>query len=464
MHKSNKRKKSNMPREYSRLYLILPEIKELLLKGDKQQLKEISKDYEPVEIAQVLKELSLKDRVFLFSLWDTDFAADVFEKLDEEEQIEILGAIDDTRKGKILNELAPDERVDFFEELSPEMVDRFLSVMTKEEAQDVRELMSYSPTTAGGIMTTEFASVKTGMTVEEALKTLRETAKDIDMVYYIYVLDKEDRLVGVLSLKDLILANPEEKVDKIMHKNPIGLPIDMDQEDVAREMANYDFLALPVVNNDGKMKGIITVDDVIDVIREENTEDMYKFSAAGEHTQDYMKMRPTTIARNRLTWLIILAITGFFSGIVMQRFSFTLEKVIALAFYIPLLMDTAGNAGTQAAMTVVRGLATGEVRIIDIWRVVRKEFLVGGLLGIPLGVLALIRALILQRSSLIGVSVAFSMLAAIVVATCLGSVLPLVSKKLRQDPAVVSGPLITTILDITSLSIYFWLSSVIMGL
>jgi len=177
-----------------------------------------------------------------------------------------------------------------------------------------------------------------------------------------------------------------------------------------------------------------------------------------------MKMQPGTIAKNRLTWLIILAITGFFSGIVMQRFSFALEKVVALAFYIPLLMDSAGNAGTQAAMAVVRGLATGEVRIIDIWRVVRKELFIGGLLGIPLGILALIRALVMQKSSLIGVSVAFSMLIAIVVATCLGSILPLMSKRLRLDPAVVSGPLITTILDITTISIYFWISSTLMGL
>jgi len=462
--RKNKKKEINMPKEYSRVYLILPEMKELLLKRDRQQLREISRDYEPVEIAQILKELSLKDKVFLFSIWDVDFAADVFEKLDKEEQIEILGAIDDVRKGKILNKLAPDERVDLFEELPPEMVGRFLSVMAKEEAQDVRELMSYTPTTAGGIMTTDFASVRTGMTVEEALKTLRKTAKDVEMIYYVYVLDDEEKLVGVLTLKDLILANPKEKIDRIMHKNPVALPVDMDQEEVAREIANYDFLALPVVSNNGEMKGIITVDDVIDVIREENTEDMYKFSAAGEHTEDYMKMHPFTIARNRLTWLIILAITGFFSGIVMQHFSFALEKVVALAFYIPVLMDSAGNAGTQAAMAVVRGLATGEVRIIDIWKVVKKEFLIGALLGIPLGILALIRALVLQKSSLIGVSVAFSMLAAIVVATCLGSLLPLVSKRLRLDPAVVSGPLITTILDITTISIYFWLSSVLMGL
>jgi magnesium transporter len=249
-----------------------------------------------------------------------------------------------------------------------------------------------------------------------------------------------------------------------MHKNPIALPVDMDQEEVAREIANYDFLALPVVDGSGKMKGIITVDDIIDVIREENTEDMYKFSAAGEHTRDYMRMRPVTVARNRLTWLIILAITGFFSGIIMQRFSFALESVVALAFYIPLLMDTSGNAGTQAAMAVVRGLATGEVKIKDIWMVAKKEIFIGALMGIPLGALALARALIFQKSSLLGISVASSMLITIVAATSLGSLLPLLCKKLRFDPAVVSGPLITTILDISSLIIYFSISTFLLGL
>jgi len=447
-----------MEKEYSRIYLILPEIKELIAKKEKEELKEIFKDYEPVEIAQVMGEFSLREKVYLFSLWDLDFAADVFEKLDEEEQIEILTTIDDVKKRGLLNELAPDERADLFEELSPEIAERFLSIMKKEEAQDVKELMSYPPTSAGGIMTTEFARVRENMTAGEALEELRKNAKDLEMVYYIYVLNEKDKLVGVLSLKELILADPEKKIKKLMHRNPITLPVTMDQEEVAKRIANYDLLALPVVDENGKMKGIITVDDVIDVIREENTEDMYKFGAAGKHSEEYMKMRATTIAKNRLTWLVILGITGFFSGIVMQKFSFALESVVSLAFYIPVLMDTAGNAGTQAAMAVVRGLAIGEVRLKDIWLVVKKEIFIGGIMGIPLGGITLIRAIIFQRNSLLGVCVAFSMLIAIVTATSLGSLLPLVCKRLKLDPAVVSGPLITTILDIFSLTIYFGVS------
>ncbi len=453
-----------MARNYSRVFLILPEIKQLILQKRKDELKNIFYDYEPIEVAEALKELSLKDKVYLFSLWDIDFATNVFEKMDNEDQIALLGAIDEVHKKKILNELAPDKRVDLFEELSPEMVNRFLSIMEKGEVRDTKELMRYEANTAGGLMTTEFASVREEMTVEKALSILRKTAKDIEMVYYIYVLDNQDKLVGVLSLKELILAHPRDRISQVMHHNPIVLPVNMDQEEVSREIARYDFVALPVVDSSGKMKGIITVDDVIDVIDEENTEDMYKFSAAGEHLEEYMAMKSTFIAKNRLIWLTILAVTSFLSGIIMQKFSFALENVIALSFYIPLLMDSAGNAGTQAAMAVVRGLATGEVKIRDIWSVVKKEFLIGGMLGIPLGLVALARALIFQKNSLLGVSVALSMLITITFATCLGAALPLISKRLRLDPAVVSGPLITTILDVSSLMIYFTIAITFLGL
>jgi len=453
-----------MAREFSRLSLILPEIKQLLSENRKDELKEIFYDYEPIEIAEALKEFSLKDKVTLFSLCDVDFAADVFEKMDKKDQLALFGRIDEIYKGKILDELAPDERVDLFEELPEEMVARFLAIMEKEEAEETRQLMIYESNTAGGRMTTDFASVRKDMSVQEALKTLRKTARDLEMVYYVYVLDKEDRLVGVVSLKQLILANPEEKVNKVMRTNVITIPVDMDQEQAAREIAKYDFLALPVVDNSGKMRGIITVDDIIDVIKEENTEDMYKFGAAGKHTEEYMSIKPSSIAKHRVKWLLILVVTGFISGGILENFSFALKKVVALSFFIPLLMDSAGNAGTQAATVMVRGLAIGEVRIGDIWRVVKKEFLVGIMVGIVLGALALGRALLLQKDPSLGLTVALSMLVTVTLSTCLGSILPLICKHLGFDPAVVSGPLITTVVDITTLLIYFEIARHLMGL
>jgi len=224
----------NRRSQFSRLSLILPEIKELLSEDKKDELKEIFYDYEPIEVAEALKEFSLKDKVTLFSLWDVDFAADVFEKMDKEDQLTLLGAVDEAHRGKILDELAPDERVDLFEQLPKEMVTRFLSIMEEEEAEDTRQLMTYESNTAGGRMTTEFACAKEEMSVEEALRNLRKTAKGLEMVYYVYVVNKEDKLVGVVSLKELILAEPGEKINEIMHTNLITIPVDMDQEQVAR--------------------------------------------------------------------------------------------------------------------------------------------------------------------------------------------------------------------------------------
>ena len=453
-----------MHREMSRAFLIIPEIREFLSSNDKEALREIFYEYEPVEVAEILKEFSLKERVMLISLWNTDFAADVFEKMEKDDQIALMGAIDEARKGKILNELAPDERADFFEELPEEMVNRFLSIMEREEARDTRELMTYDASTAGGRMTTEFAHLKEDMTVQEALEELRKTAKELEMIYYIYIEGKYNHLVGIISLKELIMAEPTTRLSEIMHSKLITIPIDMDQEHMAAEIAKYDFLALPVVDNVGRMKGIITVDDVIDVIEEEDTEDMYKFGAAGEHIEDYISMRPTLVARNRMTWLLILVVTSFLSGLIMQRFSFALESVIALSFFIPLIMGSGGNAGTQAAMVIVRGLATGEIRLRDVWRVVRKEFVIGAMLGAGLGILALVRALVFQRSSLLGTTVAFSMIITVTAATCLGALLPLICKRLGIDPAVVSGPLIATVLDIASLLIYFRIATLLLGL
>jgi magnesium transporter len=336
--------------------------------------------------------------------------------------------------------------------------------MEREEARDTRELMTYDASTAGGRMTTEFAHLKEDMTVQGALEELRKTAKELEMIYYIYIDGKYNHLVGIISLKELIMAEPTTRLSEIMHSKLITIPIDMDQEHMAAEIAKYDFLALPVVDNLGRMKGIITVDDVIDVIEEEDTEDMYKFGAAGEHVEDYISMRPTLVARNRMTWLLILVVTSFLSGFIMQRFSFALESMIALSFFIPLIMGSGGNAGTQAAMVMVRGLATGEVRLQDVWKVVRKEFVIGAMLGAALGSMALVRALVFQRSSLLGATVAFSMIITVTAATCLGAVLPLICKRLGIDPAVVSGPLITTVLDIASLLIYFRIATLLLGL
>jgi magnesium transporter len=268
------------------------------------------------------------------------------------------------------------------------------------------------------------------------------------------VVDKVNRLQGIIPLKDLLTTSPQRKVEKVMETHFPSVGLDMDQEDVARVFEKYDIPSLPVLDKLGRIKGVITVDDVIDVITEEASEDIYRFGAS-EVTDQYLSASPFNIARKRVIWLIILALAGFISGSVLEHYSYLLSSIVTLSFFIPILMNTSGSAGTQAATVVVRGLATGEIRLSDIWRVVRKEFLIGILMGIIAGTITALRALVLQGDAALGLTVAIAMITAIVIATSIGGMLPIIFKKLGVDPALMSGPLIATILDTTTLLIYF---------
>lgn len=442
---------------FFRFGLILPEIKEFLAKRNKEELREILSEFEPVEIAEAIEELSLSERVILFSLLDLETSAEIFEKMEREEQISLLKSISREKGADILEEVSPDERADLFAELPSQLVKKLFSIMEKEEEEETKSLLLYPPNSAGGQMTTEFATISEETAVQEAMNMLRQNGKEIEMIYYLYIIDKDKRLVGVVSLRELVLAQPFQKMKEIMHPEPISVPLELDQEEVAKEIARYDLIALPVIDKERRIKGIITVDDVIDVIKEENTEDMYKFGAAGE-PENYLDQRPVRTAKHRLTWLIILALMSFFSGAIISRYSDSLSKIIPLVFFIPLLMNVAGSAGTQSATVVVRGLATGEVKLRNVWRVVKKEFLVGIIMGMALSLIGLFRALFQQKMLLLGCAVGLSMIVTVTFATTLGSTLPILFKKMKLDPAVISGPLITTILDISTLLIYFEIS------
>jgi len=441
--------------QISRVKLVLPEIKELIVQKKLAELKSIWEDFEPIEIAEIVKYLKAKERLFLFNNWDKDFAADIFENLNRPIQISILKSLSHGESTKLLNRISSDDRADLFSALPPAMVKDFLSVMEQEEARDVRELIAYDSNTAGGRMTTEFARLSPDDTVGGSLEKIRATAKDLETIYYLYVLDKQDRLIGVLSLKELVVANPSLPIPKIMHRHIISVPVNMDQEHAARKISRYDFLALPVVDVRKRMKGIITVDDVLDVMEDESTEDMYHFGAVTKPVENYLQANIISVARHRISWLLFLVVASLFSGLIMEKNAVLLGTTVTLAFFIPLLMNTGGGAGTQAATIVVRGLATGELKFGDIWRIIRKELLIGLLMGTIIGILAALRALIFQHDPWLGLSVALTMIAIICVATTIGALLPLFFKRIGVDPAISSGPLISTIVDITTLLIYF---------
>jgi magnesium transporter len=433
---------------------MLPEIKELIASKKKKAIRKVTPYFDPADIAEVWSELTLDEKLIFFNALDKKFATDIFEFLKEDEMIELLNNLDTVRKLKILNEMSPDDRTDLFSILPNEEVEKLIPLLEEDEQIRARELLSYKGNTAGGLMTTDYITVSENMKISQVMRELRNKVKEIDFIQNIYVVDKVNRLKGIIPLKNLLIASPQKKVEKVMDTYISSVNLDMDQEEVAKIFEKYDEPALPVLDKLGRMKGVITVDDVLDVIKEEASEDIYHFGAA-EVTDEYLSANPFIVAQKRVIWLIILALAGFISGSVLEHFSFLLSSIVTLSFFIPILMNTSGSAGTQAATVVVRGLATGEIKLGDIWRVVRKEFLIGILMGIIAGVITALRAVILHGDMMLGFTVATAMIIAVVIATSLGGILPIIFKKVGVDPALMSGPLIATILDTTTLLIYF---------
>ncbi len=434
--------------------VILPEIKELIATKKKRAIRKVTAYFEPADIAEVWSELTSDEQLILFNALDKKFAADIFEFLKEDQMLELLNSISVKRKREILNEMSPDDRTDLFAVLPNEEVEKLVPLLEEDEQIRARELLAYKENTAGGLMTTDFITASEDMKIAHVLRELRVKAKDIDFIQNIYIVDNVSRLKGIIPLKVLLTTNPQKKVENVMDTHIISVNLDMDQEEVARVFEKYDEPAVPVVDKLHRMKGVITYDDVLDVIKEETSEDIYHFGAAAV-TDQYLVANPFIVAQKRVIWLIILALAGFISGSVLEHYSFLLSSIVTLSFFIPILMNTSGSAGTQAATMVVRGLATGEIKLGDIWRVIRKELFIGILMGIIAGAITALRAVILQGDIMLGVTVAIAMIVAIVIATSLGGILPIFFKRLGVDPALMSGPLIATILDTTTLLIYF---------
>ena len=435
--------------------ILLPGIRDLIEDRADKDIMDVLTEASPQDIAEIFDQIPIPEMLYVFNLLPFELAIDVFEQLDEEKENQILEVIDRKKKIAILNRMASDERADLFEKLDEKHKKYYLSIMEKEEAEDVKELLSYPSDTAGGLMTTDYVAVYKWMTVGDAVKEIRETAKDVDFVYDIYVLNRQERPIGFITMRDLIMHKPEEQVGKIMKGGIVKTQIDRNQERVVSLFSKYDVTTMPVVDKKGVIKGVITVDDVIDVIEEEDTEDMYHFGAAGNPPDSYFSAGILGTAKRRATWLLILVFAGFVSGFVIEYYSSTLQLMLILASFIPVLMGTGGNAGTQAAAVVVRGIAIGDVKISDIWRVVGREFLTGALVGLGLGFLTAVRAIITGGGSPVGFIVGSTMIISVAIATALGGFLPLFFKKLKLDPALMSGPFLTTIMDVISLGIYF---------
>lgn len=445
------------------LSIMIPEIKELLKLNKKEELDEVMKEMHPADIADALFNLEAKEQIALISRIDKKKMLKVFNELDEYEQFELLDKLEKELSTYLLNEMSSDERADLLSSLPDDVANKFLNLMSEGERKDVEKLLKYPHNSAGSIMTTEYISLTPELTVSEASELIRQAAPKQETIYNTYVTDHEYRLVGFVSLKDIFMAKENLPIKKIMHRKTIKAQATQDREEVAKTVRKYNLLALPVVDKDKKLVGIITVDDILDVVKEETTEDFYKMAAMLAPTDTYFDTDFFSLVRRRVVWLLILLAAVQFSGQILKRYSFVLESVVALSFFIPMLLNTAGNAGTQSSTTIIRGLATGEIGISQIFKVIRREIMLGLVLGTMLGVLGIGRALLLQGNLLVSFAVGLALAATIVMATLTGAFLPMLLKRIKIDPAVAAGPFISTVVDITALIVYFEIAKVLLN-
>lgn len=431
---------------------------------DRGELQRLTALLQPADLATLAADMDVADRIRLLAALDDDMAARVLEELETDDQGEILTRLPQARAAAILSEMSSDEIADLVGDLPENRGQEILGLLHPDDAREIQELLVYPERSAGGMMTPEFVSLSCGMTAQEAIDFLRGAAPEAETIYYLYVTDENQRLVGVVSLRDLISAEPTQRVEAIMSRRVISVPAHTDQEEAAQVLRKYGFLALPVVDDDGMLLGVVTVDDVMDVLTEEVSKDIQRMGGSEPLEERYFSASIPTMVRKRIGWLFVLFIAQSFTGTIMAGFQEQLSAMIALAFFIPLLIDTAGNAGSQAATLVIRSMALGEVRFRDVFKVMARELSIGFILGLSMAAMAFLRAWWMGGPASLGYTVALTILLIVIVAATVGGVLPLIARRLNLDPAAASGPVITTIADGIGLVIYFKMARIIMGI
>jgi magnesium transporter len=441
--------------------LLLASFQRLLRRGAITHLGKMLGKMHPADIAKVIAHLSSpKEKRTVFELVRGEAErGQVLSELDAESIQQVLADIPPSEVAWLLKDLGTDDVADILGMLPEEQAKEILALMKTEDSTEIAGLLKYPEGTAGSIMTTEFFSLPEDATAQEAIRKLQH-AEDAEMVFYIYVTDKEEHLVGVLSLRQLLTVPPATPLKNIMTRDVISVPVDMDQEEVARQVARYNLLAIPVVEKDNTLVGIITVDDVVDVIREEATEDMLKMAGATE--EDLLKSSSLEAARRRLPWLFTNLLGSLFSGAILWYFRFTIQEVVAVVSFIPVIAAMGGNVGLQSSTLIIRGLATGRIELADVWKVFFREARIGLLLGLACGVIVTGIGWLWHGQEILGMVVGASLIIAFFVSTSMATVMPVMLKRFGIDPAVAAGPFVTTANDITGMSIYLVLATALL--
>ena len=441
------------------------EIRELLGKGQYTRLRQIIKELNDADIADYLEEMEEEEVIKIFRILPKDKAADVFSYLEIDQQQSIITSLSDKDAGRIIDNMMSDDAKELMEEMPANVVKRLIANTSADTRKAINHLMRYPEDSAGSIMTVEYVDLKEHQTVSQAIDRIRKVGVDSETINICYVLDNKRTLVGTVALRYLLLSAPNAVIGDIMHKNVVSLHTLMDQEEVARQFKKYEFTAMPVVDNEDRLVGIITVDDVVDILEEETTEDIEKMAALMPSDKPYLKMTVFDAFKKRIPWLLLLMISATFTGRIITSFEDALSQYVVLTAFIPMLMDTGGNAGGQASAIIIRGISLDEIEFADWFTVVWKEIRTAVLCGLTLALCNFVKLILLDR---VGVQVALvvcvTLLMAVVVAKVVGSTLPMLAKKIGMDPAVMASPFITTIVDAISLLIYFRVATLVLGL
>lgn len=443
----------------------MEEIRKLLETKQYTNLRQKLTDLNDADIAAVLEELDNEDLIKVFRILPKDTAADVFAYLDVENQQMIITSMSDKEAIGILNNMMADDAADLFEEMPSNIVKKLLGNANLEARDDINHLLKYPEDSAGSIMTVEYVDLKENLTVSQALERVRKVGVDSETINICYVLDAGRHLIGTAALRYLLLSDPEAVIGDIMHENVISVNTMMDQEAVAKQFAKYDFTSMPVVDNENRLVGIITVDDIMDIVQEEATEDIEKMAAIVPSDKPYMRTSTWETWKKRIPWLLLLMVSATFTGSIIKRFEDALSACVVLTTFIPMIMDTGGNAGGQASATIIRGLSLDEITFKDAFRVIWKEAKVAVLCGATLAVCNFGKLLLIDRVTVsVALVVCLTLVAAVVIAKFIGCLLPMIAKRVGFDPAVVASPFITTIVDALTLVIYFRIATVFLGI
>ena len=444
---------------------MLVEIKKLIERNKLLELSEYLQEMNAVDIATNMTELDDRDLVLLFRILSKDLSAEVFSYLNKELQQRIIESINDREVMQIVDKLFLDDTVDFIEEMPANIVKKVLRNASPKKRELINQFLNYQDDSAGSMMTIEFVDLKEEMTVKEAIEHTRKTGMNKETIETCFIIDKERHLKGTLGLRELILNDESCSVHELMETNVISVKTNEDQEQVAPLFKTYDLVSMPVVDKENRLVGIITIDDVVDIIEQENTEDFQKMAAMEPNEEPYLKTPIFSLAKHRIIWLLVLMISATVTGRIIQGFEEVIQSVVILASFIPMLMDTGGNAGSQSSTLIIRGLALGEITTNDYLKIMFKELRVGFIVAIVLAFVNFLRIILFDRvDMMVALTVCGSLFCTVIIAKVVGGLLPIIAKKLKFDPAIMASPLITTIVDAFALFIYFMLAQLLLGI